>query len=154
MQLVFQQAAVLEKNIDQRIDRFVGEMGTDFYSKETWNKIFKDNMIIVCTPDILLQCLEHAFVTLEQVNLLVFDEAHHAKKNHSYARRAFSLLRAPASLMCYRLIKDFYVHCDKQQRPKLFGMTASPVDAKEDPVKAAKYVQHSYLNQLTTLTQF
>lgn len=120
--LVFQQAAVLDSNLDQKVERLCGEMGTDFFSSETWKDILSKNMIIVCTPDILLHCLDHAFISLGQINLLIFDEAHHAKKNHAYAR----------------LVKDFYVHCDVRTRPKIFSMTASPVDARQDPVKAAR----------------
>lgn len=38
-----------------------------------------------------------------------------------------------------RIIKDFYLaELDPAERPKIFGMTASPVDAREDVVKAAK----------------
>ena len=84
--LVFQQAAVLENNLDQKIDRFCGDMGTDLWSGETWKTIFAENMVIVCTAEILYQCLMHSFITLGQINLLIFDEAHHAKKNHAYAR--------------------------------------------------------------------
>lgn len=38
-------------------------------------------------------------------------------------------------------MKDFYLkEPDVSKRPKIFGMTASPVDAKVDVVKAARYV--------------
>ena len=44
-----------------------------------------------------------------------------------------------------RIIKDFYVpEDDSLKRPKVFGMTASPVDAREDIVKAAKYGVYRY----------
>ena len=84
--LVFQQFAVLECNLDQKIERFCGEMGCDLWDKRTWEKHFKENMVIVCTAEILFQCLMHSFIALDQINLLIFDEAHHAKKNHAYAR--------------------------------------------------------------------
>lgn len=86
MTLVFQQAAVLESNLDEKIGSFCGEMGCDLWKKETWEKHFAANMVIVCTAEILYQCLMHAFITIHQINLLIFDEAHHAKKNHAYAR--------------------------------------------------------------------
>ena len=39
----------------------------------------------------------------------------------------------------YRIIKDFYITLNEPaKRPKIFGMTASPVDARVDPVQAAK----------------
>lgn len=56
------------------------------------------------------------------INLLIFDEAHHAKKDHAYAR----------------IIKDFYAPGEKGgMLPKIFGMTASPVDARADVKRAA-----------------
>lgn len=73
-------------------------------------------MIIVCTADILLHCLHHSFVKMTQINLLIFDEAHHTKKNHPYAR----------------IMKDFYAPMEKAslRRPRILGMTASPIDSK------------------------
>ncbi|KAI9732109.1 MAG: Dicer-like protein 1 [Cirrosporium novae-zelandiae] len=120
--LVFQQFAVLENNIDQKVDRFCGEMGTDLWIKETWERHFSENMIIVCTAEVLYWCLTRSFITMGQINVLIFDEAHHAKKNHVYAR----------------IIRDFYKpETNPVKRPKVFGMTASPVDAKVDVVQAA-----------------
>ena len=38
-------------------------------------------------------------------------------------------------------MKDFYMQeLNLEKRPKVFGMTASPVDAKQDVVEAARYV--------------
>ena len=38
-----------------------------------------------------------------------------------------------------RIIKDFYLlETDETLRPKIFGMTASPVDAKVDVIRAAR----------------
>ena len=45
-----------------------------------------------------------------------------------------------------RIMKDFYLaEADASKRPKIFGMTASPVDAREDVVKAAKSVSRDLL---------
>ena len=42
-------------------------------------------------------------------------------------------------LILCRIIRDFYIPLeDSAKRPKVFGMTASPVDARVDVVKAAK----------------
>ena len=43
MTLVFQQFAVLETNIDQKVERFCGAMGCDLWSKQTWKKHFEQN---------------------------------------------------------------------------------------------------------------
>ncbi len=84
--LLFQQYAVLDSNLDQKIAAFCGDMGCDLWSRQTWEEKLRDKMVVICTADVLLQCLQHSFVTLEQINILIFDEAHHAKKNHPYAR--------------------------------------------------------------------
>lgn len=104
------------------MDMFCGDMGCDLWSRELWEKHFMENDIIVCTAEVLRQCLHHSFIGIKDINLLIFDEAHHAKKNHSYAR----------------IIKDFYAaEPPSTPLPKIFGMTASPVDARIDVTKAA-----------------
>jgi hypothetical protein len=39
-----------------------------------------------------------------------------------------------------RIIKDSYLKTDPESRPRVFGMTASPIDVKGDVVKAAMSV--------------
>ena len=86
MTLVFQQTAVLRNNLDQDIASFYGAMGPDLWEQQTWDNHFNQNMVIVCTAEILNQCLLNAFLSMKQINLLIFDEAHHTKKEHPYAR--------------------------------------------------------------------
>ena len=86
MTLVFQQATVLRNNLDQNVGSFYGAMGADLWDQQTWNDHFDHYMVIVCTAEIFNQGLLNAFVKMNQVNLLIFDEAHHAKKEHPYAR--------------------------------------------------------------------
>lgn len=120
--LVFQQFAVLERNLDYPVDRLCGAMMSDKWSKQVWEERFAKSHVIVCTPDVLKQCLNCSFISMRQINLLIFDEAHHAKKGHAYAQ----------------IIKDFYLPDSKgPSRPRIFGMTASPVDAKVDVRQAA-----------------
>lgn len=90
-------------------------MGASLWHKSTWQKHFDNNMVIVCTAEVLVQCMMHSFINMSRINLLIFDEAHHAKNNHPYAR----------------VMKDYYAHeLDTTKRPRIFGMTASPVDVK------------------------
>jgi endoribonuclease Dicer len=112
---VFQQANVLRCGLDQGVEGICGAMGQSLFQKYTWDKLFANNMVIVCTAQVLVECMMHSFVSISQMNLLVFDEAHHAKSNHPYAR----------------VMKDYYAHeLDLSKRPRVFGMTASPVDVK------------------------
>ncbi len=104
------------------MDRFFGAMNSDLLDRRIWEKACSENMVIVCTAEILRNSLHHSFVSMDRINLLIFDEAHHAKKDHPYAR----------------IIKDFYIQeVDKSKRPKIFGMTASPVDTRQNVKKTA-----------------
>lgn len=113
--LVMQQHSVLSENLPHAVEALCGAMNVDLWTQSVWTKHCEQNMAFVCTAEVLYQCLWHGFLTIDQINLLVFDEAHHAKKGHPYAK----------------IIRDFYLSQeDPARRPKIFGMTASPVDVK------------------------
>ncbi|KAK4043407.1 dicer-like protein 1 [Parachaetomium inaequale] len=135
--LVFQQHAVLACNLDYPVEKFCGDMVEDVArSQDFWHKTYDNNMAIVCTAEILYQCLTHSYIRMDQINLLVFDEAHHTKKNHPYAR----------------IIKDFYAEVrDEKKRPRILGMTASPVDAQIDPKIAAAELEGLLHSQIATV---
>lgn len=136
--LVFQQAAVLKCNLNQNVAQICGEMGADRWSAEPWVEYMENNMVIVLTAEVLYQCLHHSYIKMSQISLLIFDEAHHAKRNHPYAR----------------IIKDFYISDsqDASELPRIFGMTASPVDARVDVEKAAMELENLLSCRILTST--
>ncbi|KAF6815456.1 RNase3 domain protein [Colletotrichum sojae] len=136
--LVFQQHQVLEDNLGTfNASRLCGDLMDSMWSAEFWKEQFEKNMIIVCTAAILQKCLSHSYIRMDQINLLIFDEAHHTKKGHPYAR----------------IIKDFYMkEPDKGKRPKVFGMTASPVDAQTDVKIAAARLEGMLQSEIATVS--
>ncbi|KAF4555624.1 Dicer-like protein [Elsinoe fawcettii] len=114
--LVFQQQAVLKHNLNYEVTRIYGAMGIDLWTKDKWIKHFSSNKVIVCTPEVLHLCLSHGFIRMDQINLLIFDEAHHAKQSHPYCK----------------IMRDYFHPLGKELRPRIFGMTASPIDAKAE----------------------
>ena len=84
--LVFQQSSVLRNNLNQKVGHFYGGLGTDLWDHATWGEELEKYMVIVCTAEILNSALLNGHVKIDQINLLIFDEAHHAKKEHPYAR--------------------------------------------------------------------
>lgn len=139
--LVFQQYAAIKQQISHPVAWFCGAQGTDNWNQELWKTKFADNLIIVCTAEVLAQCLMHSFVRMDQINLLIFDEAHHAKKNHPYAK--YGLSTCPATWRgvdrTSRILKQFYHPLGLNiERPRIFGMTASPIDANTDVLEAAQ----------------
>ncbi|KAI1470586.1 uncharacterized protein F4812DRAFT_469152 [Daldinia caldariorum] len=135
--LVLQQYEVLKANLDHPVQRFYGVSGNSILNHDFWKEKTSEAMVIVCTAEILLSCLHHAFIKMEGINLLIFDEAHHTKKNHPYAR----------------IIKEFYAALEKEQqrRPRILGMTASPVDAKTDPTSAAAKLEGLLHSEIATV---
>lgn len=96
--LVYQQFSVLECNLDHKIARLCGADGVDRWFKSHWDTLVSENKVIVCTAEILFQALSRSYITMKQINLLIFDEAHHTKKNHSYARSSNLYLYLPSEL--------------------------------------------------------
>jgi endoribonuclease Dicer len=138
---VFQQSNVLRYGLDQNVEGICGAMGTSLWRKATWEKTFANNMVIVCTAAVLVECMMHSFITMARINLLIFDEAHHAKNDHPYAR----------------IMKDYYPHdTDSSARPRIFGMTASPVDVKglsaEHVKESARELERLLQSKIATTT--
>lgn len=125
--LAYQQHAVLDCNLGHSVAAFSGDSVRSLWSKSFWEQQFAKHEVIVCTAEILNKCLQSAYIRIDQINLLIFDEAHHTKKNHPYAR----------------IIKDYYAAQEGTgaRLPRIFGMTASPVDAQVDVRLAARELE-------------
>ena len=84
--LVSQQKKVIDRNTDLAVGGYVGEMGVDFWDDEKWQQELKKFQVLVMTAQIFVDLLGHGKIRLSKVNLIVFDECHHAKKEHPYAQ--------------------------------------------------------------------
>ncbi|RMZ80001.1 hypothetical protein DV738_g2937, partial [Chaetothyriales sp. CBS 135597] len=92
-----------------------GADSVQFWSTQTvWDSALAGQQGIISTPEVLRAALEHGFVSLADISLLIFDEAHHCMKNH------------PTNL----IMKQWY-HSPKLSatcnRPAILGLTASPI---------------------------
>ncbi|KAF3918042.1 hypothetical protein ABW21_db0204670 [Orbilia brochopaga] len=132
--LVFQQAAVLKCNLDAQVGTYCGEMGTDLWTREQWVAKMRSEKIFVATADVIFNCLTHSFLKMSDFSLLIFDECHHTKKQHAFAR----------------IMREFYEPEKVENRPHIFGMTASPVDARVDVVKAAQQLERLMHSRICT----
>ena len=114
--LASQQATVIDKHTDLEVKHYVGEMGVDCWQKNIWEKEFNQNNVLVMTAQIFLDRLHRSHIKLSQVNLLIFDECHHATKNDPYKQ-----------------IMQFFDDCKKDEYPKVMGLTASVVNTNVKP---------------------
>ena len=117
---MIQQYYALRANLPFDMEYICGAHKPELWGRGKWKELFEQQDIIVCTAEVLYQCLMRSFVKTEQINLLIFDEAHHAKKDHAYAR----------------IMREYYHRDDDdsqklESRPRIFGMTASPVDIED-----------------------
>lgn len=95
----------------------LGSDNVDKWSDQsTWNAAFKNIRIVISAPAVLNDALDHAFVKIEQLALLIFDEAHHAVKKNPGAQ----------------IMKNHFAIA--RLRPSILGLTASPA-ASEKGVK-------------------
>ncbi|KAG9252647.1 uncharacterized protein F5Z01DRAFT_726455 [Emericellopsis atlantica] len=117
-----QQYRCLKDNLPFDIGILQGNDNSIVNTKEIWEEKFTKHMAFVTTAQVLLDCLNNGFIKMSRINLMVFDEAHHTKKSHPFAM----------------IIKRHYRReLDPTQRPKIMGLTASPVDAKTNDLKQA-----------------
>ncbi|TKY74841.1 Endoribonuclease Dicer-like 3a [Spatholobus suberectus] len=97
---------------DFQVEEYYGAKGVDTWNLKTWEKAISNNDVLVMTPQILLNVLRKGFLRIEMICLMIIDECHRAIGNHPYAR----------------IMKEFYHQAN--EKPKIFGMTASPVSKK------------------------
>lgn len=89
-----------------------GSDNVDHWSTPTiWNAVLRNIRIVVSTSRILLDALVHAFVQIDKIALLVFDEAHHCMKGGD----------------TNRIMQEFYHPAPVGRRPFILGLSASPI---------------------------
>ncbi|KAJ9052737.1 Dicer-like protein 1 [Entomophthora muscae] len=89
------------------------DCGISFGSKEAWQGYAHSIEVLVLTAQIFLNVLRHGLLRITQTSLLIFDECHHARKNHPFNM----------------IMHEFYRHANP--RPQIFGMTASPTNSNQ-----------------------
>ena len=62
----------------------VGRFTHDFTSQDQWDTEFERQQVLVMTADVFLAGAHSSFVTMSQINLLIFDECHLAVGSHPY----------------------------------------------------------------------
>lgn len=58
----------------------------DSWDKRIWSRELSKREVLVMTPQVLWNMLQHSFIRMGNIALICFDECHHARKNHPYNR--------------------------------------------------------------------
>ncbi|KAJ8115781.1 hypothetical protein OPT61_g2638 [Boeremia exigua] len=111
-----QQSKVFEHHLPSyNILMLSGQDDVDHWTEQrVWDSVLYNVRIVLSTHQVLYDALAHAFVRMDELALLIFDEAHHCTLNH------------PAN----RIMSSFYIPRIQQadeDLPKVLGLSASPV---------------------------
>lgn len=79
-----QQAKAIEEMVPYSVCVLTGEQGVDYWKENEWANVLDNNEILVATAQVILDAVSHSFLSLDQVNVIVFDECHHGRLNHPY----------------------------------------------------------------------
>lgn len=86
MNLVKQQADYIALHTRLNVGQYIGEMKVDGWTKPRWDAELEDHHVLVMTMTIFKNLIMQNFLAFSRVNLLIFDECHHAVKNHDYVQ--------------------------------------------------------------------
>ncbi|KAG6873367.1 hypothetical protein C0995_016476 [Termitomyces sp. Mi166 len=116
--LVEQQGNFIAQNTPLRVIKLHGVLDIDLTDRAQWKKRFDNHDVLVMTAQIFLNILTHSLWSISRVSLMIFDECHHARKNHPYNG----------------IMREYFQIPTTACRPKIFGMTASPIWNTKDPI--------------------
>ena len=116
--LVYQQSYYIKTQVpDLRVEILAGDIGRfpgDKAPMVATVQALRENKIdlLVMTSQILLNLMAEEFpvLSMSDISLIVFDEAHHCLGNHSYNQ----------------IMRDFYKKTDNKFKPLVLALTASP----------------------------
>ncbi len=86
-----------------------GRKGSDDWNQEKWQREWSKKGVFVMTPQVLVNALNHAYVSLDSVSVLVMDECHHVSSGDH-----------PMGQLMQRV-------CSMSVLPRILGLTASPL---------------------------
>ncbi|RKO83538.1 P-loop containing nucleoside triphosphate hydrolase protein, partial [Blyttiomyces helicus] len=106
----------LTHQIDEAVLPLCGPKMPENCGEAEWERLVSGQAVICSTPQVILCALNAGFLKMSQIALIVFDEAHNAIGNHPYCG----------------IMREHYARVDKESRPKVLGLTASPVNSARD----------------------
>lgn len=111
------------------------------WSKERYHNEFEKHQVFVATAQLFVDAVKHSFISINQLNVIIFDECHHGRKDHPY----------------HELMKQFkYIEPAKQ--PRIIGLSgmligiASSIteDTVEDELTA---LESTFLSTIVTVNR-
>ncbi|XP_046503175.1 endoribonuclease Dicer isoform X1 [Equus quagga] len=119
---VAQQVSAVRTHSDLKVGEYSNLEVNASWTKEKWNQEFTKHQVLVMTCYVALNVLKNDYLSLSDINLLVFDECHLAILDHPY-----------------REIMKLCENCPSC--PRILGLTASILNGKCDPEELEEKIQ-------------
>lgn len=116
---------------------YTGKQNTDSWNEEKWRSEINSTNVIVGTCQLILNIICHNFLRIKNINFIIFDECHNARKNDSMVQ-----------LM--NIIRDV----PKNQQPLLMGLTGLLLGGQvksETVVQDLKKLENTFLSTIRTV---
>ncbi|VFV18127.1 endoribonuclease dicer [Lynx pardinus] len=116
------QVSAVRTHSDLKVGEYSSLEVNAAWTKEKWNQEFTKHQVLVMTCYVALNVLKNGYLSLSDINLLVFDECHLAILDHPY-----------------REIMKLCENCPSC--PRILGLTASILNGKCDPEELEEKIQ-------------
>uniref|UniRef100_A0A061QLI9 Putative dicer-2 n=1 Tax=Cupiennius salei TaxID=6928 RepID=A0A061QLI9_CUPSA len=133
--LVHQQTKTIEDHTDLKVKGFSGDMNVDSWNKVKWEEEFRMNEVLVMTAEIFRIIVDHVFIPLNMIKLIIFDECHRAQGDHPYCQ----------AMKCL-------TNMDQANMPKIFGLSASLINGKCKPFQLEKQLKELEMTLRSSIT--
>ncbi|XP_021568565.1 endoribonuclease Dicer [Carlito syrichta] len=119
---VAQQVSAVRTHSDLKVGEYSDLEVNASWTKERWTQEFTKHQVLIMTCYVALNVLKNGYLSLSDINLLVFDECHLAILDHPY-----------------REIMKLCENCPSC--PRILGLTASILNGKCDPEELEEKIQ-------------
>lgn len=119
---VAQQVSAVRTHSDLKVGEYSNLEVNASWTKERWSQEFTKHQVLIMTCYVALNVLKNGYLSLSDINLLVFDECHLAILDHPY--------------------REIMKLCDScPSCPRILGLTASILNGKCDPDELEEKIQ-------------
>ncbi|KAI4489336.1 hypothetical protein M0802_011205 [Mischocyttarus mexicanus] len=130
--LVTQQSENIARHTSLSCRGYSGDMNLDYWTKEVWMKELDDHQVLVMTSQILVDVIVHGHLSLNRINLIIFDECHRAVNDHPM-----------------RQVMQQFEQCDAKDQPRILALSATLLNSNVklnniiDSIKTLEITFHS-----------
>ncbi|XP_055377203.1 endoribonuclease dcr-1 [Condylostylus longicornis] len=136
--LARQQFLVVKNFTSLKVRLYTGDMNVDNWKREKWEIELDSTQVIVATTQIILNIVRHKYLSINQINLMIFDECHHATKGHPMLQ----------------LMGQFADACQKSL-PRVIGLTGILIKSTTDNIiEELKNLEAVFRAKIATVSSF